>query len=121
MADKQKCNHAYSKTMDQEYPRKCIHCGEQEAAMANKKNENPLTITDQDLYIAKHLYYGGEVRVRDNKDDHFKIHWFENIGGDGFYTTENQGHPARYISLDGNTWLDFETIKPFLAMLKVNE
>ena len=64
------------------------------------------------------LHYGCEVHIKNKRmDEVAHTHWFENIGVDGFYTTENQGQPARYISCNGIEWLDFEKLKPWLTMI----
>ncbi len=65
------------------------------------------------------LHYGREVFIKDTIDDSVKTHWFENIGKDGFYTTENQGKPMRFIKARlADSFLDFEDIKDYLTCRK---
>ncbi len=72
--------------------------------------------------VLKGLYYGREVFVT-NKEikNEYYTHWFENIGAGGFYTTENQGKPMRYISINSRIWLDFKKLKPWLTMINKGE
>ena len=74
-------------------------------------------LTNLEHYILKRLHYGCEVLVKNEKEEKPKIHWFENIGSDGFYTTENSGKPIRFISISGENWIDFEKLKPWLSMI----
>lgn len=77
----------------------------------------------------KDLYYGQEVLIRKGKDSIWMTHWFEHIGRDGFYSTENQGSPARFVaeinpinsSMSGEKGeikdqIDFEEIKQYLSI-----
>ena len=36
---KEKCKHVYSRSMDQEYPRKCLKCGQAEKAIYRRLNK----------------------------------------------------------------------------------
>ena len=78
---------------------------------SGKNNKNFMIYSSLDLNNIKL-----PSKVKETIDSPVKIHWFESIGRDGFYTTENQGKPIRYISIGiYDEFVDFMKIKDGLT------